>query len=145
MGPTAPVKDGDESKSHTEMRDFQRRYFCRNFLVMVSVQMTSLFNLHLLSYLVNRFEQVYLTAVMSMSSDIVSIFISGILIEKFGARISLFVTYLIAGIGGILLLTYGLDHPDSIAFPIFFLICRFGVGGAVLIVVAANSRIFDIE
>ena len=127
------------------MRDLQRRYYCSNFLVMVSVQTTSLFNLTLLSYLTNRFEQVYLTAIMSISSDIISIFISGVLIEKFGVRISLFLTYLIAGIGGVLLLTYGLDHTDSIAFPIFFLICRFGVGGAVLIVVAANSRIFDIE
>ena len=42
-------------------------------------------------------------------------------------------------------LAYGLDHMDSIAFPIFFFIARFGVAGNQLVYVAANARIFDVE
>ena len=112
---------------------------------MTSVQITSLFNFHLLSYLTNHFEQVYLTAIMSISSDFFSIFISGMILEKFGTKTSLFICYLLAAIGGILMLSYGLDHTDSIIFPIFFLICRFGVRGTDLICVAANARVFDVE
>ena len=112
---------------------------------MTSVQITSLFNIHLLSYLTNHFEQVYLTAIMSVSSDFFSIFISGYILERFGTKVSLFICYLFAAMGGILMLAYGLDHTDSVAFPIFFLICRFGVRGADLISIAANARVFDIE
>ena len=44
-----------KKSSHNELRDFQRKHFCRNFIFMTSVQITSLFNFHLLSYLTNHF------------------------------------------------------------------------------------------
>ena len=112
---------------------------------MTCVQITALFNYHLLSYLQNHFEQVYLTAIMGTSSDFFTIFAAGCLLEKLGVKTSLVFCYITAAFGGILMLAYGLDHTDSIAFPIFFLICRAGVRGADLIFVAANSRVFDIE
>lgn len=82
---------------------------------------------------------------MSITSDFFSIFFSGYIMEKLGSRISLLICYMLALIGGISMLAYGLDNPDSAAFPVFFLICRSGIRGADLIYVAANSRVFDIE
>lgn len=82
---------------------------------------------------------------MSVSSDFFSIFLSGYILDKLGSRRSLLICYLLASIGGICMLAYGLDNPNSAAFPVFFLICRSGIRGSDIIVVAANSRVFDIE
>ena len=112
---------------------------------MTLVQISCLFNFHLLSYLTNLFEQVYLTGIMSVSSEIVAYLIAGYVLEKLGARVSLLSCYLTAGIGGIMMLAYGLEHTDSIAFPIMFLICRFGISGVYILFIAANARIFDVE
>ena len=83
----------------------------------------------MLSYLTNTFEQVYITAFLGIISDDLAFFIAGVIHEKFGSRCSLLFCYLISAFGGILTLAYGLDHMDSIAFPIFFFIARFGVAG----------------
>lgn len=112
---------------------------------MTMVQITCLFNFHLLAYLTNLFEQVYVTGIMSVSSEFVAYLIAGCVLEKLGAKASLMTCYSIAGIGGILMLTYGLNHTDSMAFPIIFLVCRFGVAGVYILFIAANARIFDVE
>jgi len=127
------------------VRAFQQRYFIRNLVLMTFVQLCCLFNFNLLNYLTNRFEQVYLTGVMSLSSEIGAIFFAGALLTKVGTRLSLVTCYCASGIGGILMLTYGLQNPDSIAFPIIFLVCRFGVSGVNVLYVACNARIFDVE
>ena len=127
-----------------EVTNFQRRYFCRNFILMTIVQITCMFNFYLLSYLVNLFEQVYVTGILVMSADIISQVIAGCIFEKLGAKVSLASFYAISGIGGIVMLLYGLQHTDSVAFPIIFLICRFGISGVFLLLVASNARIFDI-
>ena len=85
--------------------------------------------MHLISYLTNTFEQVYITALLGIAGDLFSFFFAGFLHEKFGSRLSLMIGYLISVFGGIMTLAYGLQHTDSIAFPIFFFIARFGVSG----------------
>ena len=77
---------------------------------MTLVQVTSLFNYHLLAYLTNRFAQVYLTGMLGVSSEFVANFASGLILEKFGARASLISFYTCCGVGGVLMLTYGLAH-----------------------------------
>ena len=134
-----------ENSSQDEVTNFQQRYFIRNLVLMTFVQLACLFNFNLLNYLTNRFEQVYLTGVMSLSSEIASIFFAGILLEKLGTRLSLIACYVTSGIGGVLMLFYGLKHTDSIAFPIIFLVCRFGVSGINVLYVACNARIFNVE
>lgn len=82
---------------------------------------------------------------MAVSSEFVAYLIAGYVLEKLGAKISLMTCYTIAGVGGVLMLTYGLDNMDSIAFPLIFLICRFGCAGVYILFIAANARIFDVE
>lgn len=112
---------------------------------MAIVQVTCLFNYHLLSYLSNLFEQVYMTIIIMVSAEFFSYIIGGVLLEKLGTKLSLIILYLLSGIGGLLMLVYGLNHVESVAFPILFLICRFGVSAINVLFTAANARIFDIE
>ena len=128
-----------------EITNFQKRHFRRNFILMTIVQVTCLFNVHLLSYLTNLFEQVYLTAIMSVSSEFLAILAGGLMLTKLGVKISLTACYLVSGFSGILMLTYGLQNTDSIAFPILLTACRSGVSGVAVLFVAANARIFDVE
>jgi len=130
---------------HNEVRDFQRAHFARNFVLMTTVQIACLFNFHLLSYLANTFDQVYLTTLLAVSSEFMAYMFGGFIFEKLGVRKSLTTQFLLSGVGGIAMLAYGLDRPDSIAFPIIFLFCRFGVSGVQVQMISANSRIFDVE
>lgn len=75
---------------------------------MAVVQVTSLFNYHLLSYLSNLFEQVYMTIIIMVSAEFFSFIIGGLMLEKLGTKLSLLILYLISGIGGLLMLVYGL-------------------------------------
>jgi len=112
---------------------------------MTTVQLCCLFNFNLLNFLTNRFEQVYLIGVMSLSSEIFSIFFAGLLLEKIGTKASLISCFVVSAAGGIAMVSHGLDHTDTIAFPIIFLVCRFGVSGINVLYVACNARIFDVE
>ena len=91
-----------------EVINFQNRYFFRNFILMTIVQITCMFNFYLLSYLINLFDQVYVTGIMVLTSDIVSYVIAGYVFEKLGAKASLASCYAFSSIGGILMLAYGL-------------------------------------
>ena len=82
---------------------------------------------------------------MSLGSELAATFFAGVLLEKLGTRLSMFTCFITSAIGGILMLSYGLSHKESIAFPIIFLVCRFGVSGTNVLYVACNARIFDIE
>ena len=143
--PVETSKDEEVGSSHKEVTEFQRKHFCRNFVLMTMVQITCLFNFHLLAYLINLFEQVYLTGIMSCSSEFVAYMAAGVVLEKLGVKTSLVACYLIAGLGGILMLAYGLGHTEDASFPVIFLVCRFGCAGVYILFIAANSRIFDVE
>ena len=82
---------------------------------------------------------------MAISSEFVAQICGGILYEKLGALKSIISCFLISGIGGIAMICYGLEHPDSIMFPILFLTCRFGVSAVGVQFTVANARIFDVE
>lgn len=82
---------------------------------------------------------------MALSSEIVSILFAGVLLTKLGTRASLITCFLTSAAGGVLMVSYGLANTDNIAFPIIFLICRFGVSGVNVLYVACNARIFDVE
>lgn len=82
---------------------------------------------------------------MAVSSEFVAYAIAGYVFEKLGTRVALMSFYAIAGVGAVLMLSYGLAHTDTIAFPILFLLCRFGISGVYILFIAANAKIFDTE
>ena len=70
----------------------------------------SSFNFYLVMYLANTFERVYVTALFLSLADIAAYVIGGILVREFGAKFTLTYSFMISTIGGILVLSYGLQH-----------------------------------
>ena len=55
------------------------------------------------------------------------------------------ICYLIAAVGSIMMLAYGLNHTSEISFPLIFLLCRFGISGVDVPLGVAIVRVFDTE
>jgi len=87
--------------------------------VMTLVQCTTLFTYYLLSYLVTHFDQIYSTAFYGAVFELIATFISGVILQKLGSRKSLLLFYSCAALGGVLLLSYGLDNLESFGFLSF--------------------------
>ena len=109
------------------------------------IQVSIYFNYMLLTYLTNLFEQIYMTGLVSAASEIGAYIFSGTLFEKLGVRRTYLISLSIATLGGILIIAYGLDHQESITFPMFFLLCKFGLCSGFNMVVVANSTIFEVK
>ena len=109
------------------------------------IQVLIYFNYMLLTYLTTMFEQIYMTGLVSAASEIGAYIFSGTLFEKLGVRRTYLISLSIATLGGILIIAYGLDHQESITFPIFFLLCKFGLCSGFNMIVVANSTIFEVK
>ena len=109
-----PMLKSESGESLQQVLDpvtkFQQEHFWRNFFLMTGIQVLILFDYVLLTYLTNLFEQVYLTGLLSYSSEIGSCFASGPMFEKLGVRKTYMISLGIATLGGILIITYGLDN-----------------------------------
>ena len=117
----------------------------RNFLLMTIIQVSLVFNYNLLCFLIPLFEQAYLIGILTSVSEMAAYIFSGVLFECLGVRFTFFVSLLLALVGGLLILYHGLDHQDSLSFPIFFLMAKFGVSSAYNIMIVGNSRVFDVK
>ena len=109
------------------------------------IQVLIYFNYMLLTYLTTMFEQIYMTGLVSAASEIGAYIFSGTLFDKLGVRRTYLISLSIATLGGILIIAYGLDHQESITFPIFFLLCKFGLCSGFNMIVVANSTIFEVK
>ena len=112
---------------------------------MTIIQVFIYFNLMLLTYLTTMFEQIYITGLISAASEIGAYVFSGTVFEKLGVRSTYLISLGIATLGGVLIIIYGLDHQESVSFPIFFSLCRFGICSAFNMIVVANSTIFEVK
>ena len=116
-----------------------------NLLIMCIVWTTASSNTYLLYFLVNTFERQNVTALFFTLADIIAYVLSSTIVEKFSAKQTLVASFGVATIGGLLTLTYGLDHQDSIAFSAFVFLSRFGMSCAYGTVFYGNSKIFPEE
>ena len=124
---------------------FQQAHFPRNLFLMSMIQIFIYFNYMLLTFLTTMFEQVYFTGILSACSEIVAYIASGTLYERLGVRRTYLISLGISVLGGILIITYGLDHQESATFPFFFALCKFGISSAYNLIVVANSSIFEVR
>ena len=81
-----------------------------NLLIMVLVWLITVFDFYLVGFLVNTFEQIFFSVIASGISEFVAQAFGGYMLAQLGARKSLCFSYVIAGIGGLMMLAYGLDH-----------------------------------
>ena len=102
------------------------------------------FNYYLLLYLLNTFEMIYLSAIGNACSDLIGYAIGGYIFNICSLKMSLFIPFLVSSIGGILLLTYGLENQSSWIFPFLILLAKLGINAAFYVIYAAHSSIFPL-
>lgn len=78
-------------------------------------------------------------------SEIIGYTVSGCMIERFGIRKSSFISSTLAASGGILILFFGLEHQDSLIFPLLFLISKIGQSCCFNISYACISKLFEVK
>ena len=77
---------------------------------MTFVWLCSCFNFFMMGYMVNTFEQVYLSGIATSSADIFAYITSAWLFRHLGTKRMLFASNALAVLGGTLILTYGLER-----------------------------------
>jgi len=115
-----------------------------NLMIMACVWLITSFNYYLIQFLVNTFDQIYTTAVFSSVSEMVGIVAGGAFYTNLGIKSSLSLSFSLALFGAILILLYGLQHQDSIYFPLFILIAKFGISSAFNILYVSHSSVFPV-
>ena len=113
-----------------------------NLIIMCIVWLTTSFGYYLILSLINTFESVYITGFVSSFSEMVAYILAGMFYLKVGVKLSLIIAFAISTTGGILILSWGLDHQDSALFFVFFLLAKFGVAANFNIAMTANSYFF---
>ena len=103
------------------------------------------FNYLLLYYLTVLFEQVYPIGLSSVVSEMLAYTVAGSFYERLGIHGTYMVVLGMSLAGGILVITYGLDHQGGFWFPVIFLFTRFGAAASFLIVVLGNSTLFEVK
>ena len=111
---------------------------------MCFIWLSTSFNFYLIQFLINTFDQVYTSAVGSSISEILAYAFAGVLYQTSGIKASLFVSFGVAFIGGMAILTYGLAHPKSLTFPLLVLVSKFGIACAFNIIYVSHSSVFPI-
>ena len=106
------------------------------------VWLTSSFGYYLILSLINTFDEIYITGLTSSFSEIISYVVGGYFFEKAGVKLSLIVCFGISTFGGILIMSWGLQHQESFMFFIVFLFTKFGVSCTFMICFVANSYFF---
>ena len=106
------------------------------------VWLTTSFGYYLIFSLISTFDYVYISALISSTSEMIAYVISGLFYERIGVKLSLILSFTISTIGGILILIWGLNHQSSVLFFLCFLLTKFGITCCFNINFAANSYFF---
>ena len=103
------------------------------------------FNFYLILFLANTLGSVYKIALMMSFADILSYISATIAFDRIGVKIAFFAPFTLSTLSGILILTYGLSHQDSVAFILFFFTAKFGISFTIAGVYIANAKVFPQE
>ena len=114
----------------------------RNLIIMSIVWLATAFGYYLVLMLVNTFEKIYFTGLVSSLTEITAYILSGMYYERIGVKTSLTIGFAISTIGGCLILSWGLAHQTSVLFFVFFLLAKFGITCTFNIHYMANGYYF---
>ena len=89
--------------------------------------MAVMYNFTLVQFLVNTFENQYVSAIGVGLSDMLGYFIGGWCFYKLGLTGSLGLSFIVSIIGGILVMLIGLRDEKSWFFPILVSIAKLGI------------------
>ena len=113
-----------------------------NLIIMSLVWLATSFGYYLILSLINTFDKVYMTAIVSSISEMVAYVVAGLFYEKVGVKLSLILSFAISAAGGVLILCWGLNHQDSPIFLVIFLFAKFGIACTFNINFTANQYFF---
>ena len=113
-----------------------------NLVIMILVWLITVFDFYLIGFLVNTFDQIFLSCIASGLSEFVAQAAGGVLYEKIGARTSLCISFAISAVGGFMMLFYGLNHQSEWIFPLLVLVMKFGISGCFNITYVCHKGCF---
>ena len=99
-------------------------------------------NYYLILYLVNTFEMIYVCALCSAASEMLSYFVSGYVFDYLGARKTYFASFAFAFAGGVLLLAVGLQFQHSWTFVVMVMLAKFGIVSTQNVNYSAHPDVF---
>ena len=108
----------------------EQRPILINLVVLSLAWTVTVFNWYLVQFLVNTFDEVYLSAIGSAVSDIIGYTFGGILFYRFGIQASLMISFAVATLGGVAILLYGVDNSGDAIFSILVFLAKFGISCA---------------
>ena len=111
---------------------------------MIPVWLIITFNYYLIQFLINTFDEVYKTGLMSSGAEITGMVGGGLFLQILGIKKSLALSFGFSLLGAILVMSYGLTHQESVLFPVFILFMKFGVSAAFNIIYIAHPMIFPV-
>ena len=113
-----------------------------NLVIMTTFWGVTHFNFYLIIFLANTFGSVYKIALIMSFADILSYISAAIAFDRVSVKIAFLAPFILATLSGILILTYGLSHQDSIAFILLFFTAKFGISFTLAGVYIANAKVF---
>ena len=141
-GTVAQDEDFDKSEVPPASFYLKQRKILINMLVMSIIWLATSFGYYLILSLINTFDKVYVSGLTSSASEMIAYVLSGLLYERIGVKLSFIIAFSISAFGGILILSWGLQHESSIWFFVCFLLTKFGVTCTFNINFVANSYFF---
>ena len=98
-----------------------------NLMLMSLIWLSTAFGNYLILLLVNTFDHVVIAGLSCSFAEVAGALVGAAMYEKLGVKLALFSAFSCSTIGGILVLSYGLNHMDSPWFFLGILMGKFGV------------------
>ena len=113
-----------------------------NLICMTSVWLITVFNFYLINFLVNTFDQIFLSCIAAAVSEFFAQAFGGYIFDRIGVKQSLCVSFSMAAIGSFAMLTYGLNHQKEWIFPTLVLFMKFGIASCFNITYVCHKTCF---
>ena len=108
------------------------------------VWLTICFNWFMISYMVNTLEKIYESAIAMSIADILSYLVAGLIYKSIGIKRLLLYTNMLAAMGGLSILYYGLQHESSWTYPLLIFIAKTGVSCAFNGIFIGHQALFPV-
>ena len=109
---------------------------------MTPIWLVVAFNYYLIQFLVATFQDAYSVTIISQVSEIVAFIFSGVILEYFGPKFSMSISFGLSALSGLLIIVYGLQYQSSWSFLALILAAKFGISCAFNIVYITHTSVF---
>ena len=111
---------------------------------MTLIWLTAVFNYFMLKFLINTFQQVYVTGLLSSFSGLFAYWHGGLLYKQLGLQRSLTLCFSISLLASLAIFFHGLNHQKSSLFPLEIVAAEYGVAASFTIIYVAHPSIFPV-